>query len=243
MSNVHSFFANLFEEWAESRAASGLYDIPVPERRDDPGRDVEADELRSWIARTSPEDLYEAVGVGMRALDALYLHGRIGVAEAAGRMIGAARDVAVDLSPGVHLPDEERSPLVLNESGEAIPNGEPIAHVQYARPEAVARVLMAPVGTGDGRSAFFWIRLHNGDLMLGTFPQGETYELLEGEPGTGWGDPDPLAPETSAEPEPERFHVTLAIEADDLHDAERQAEGIADAAGAPIVSVREAETF
>lgn len=56
-----------------------------------------------------------------------------------------------------------------------------------ARREAVAEVLAAPVGTGDGRSEWFWLRLANGDLFLATAPQGATYEALEGEPGTGWG--------------------------------------------------------
>lgn len=27
----------------------------------------------------------------------------------------------------------------------------------------------------DGRSEFMWIRLANGDLILGVYPQGETY--------------------------------------------------------------------
>jgi hypothetical protein len=103
--------------------------------------------------------------------------------------------VSVELSYPPEAANERdgANALALNESGEPIGDGEPVAHIQYARPEAAARVLSAPVGTGEGRSAFFWIRLHNGDLMLGVFPQGETYELLEGEPGTGWGDANPLS--------------------------------------------------
>jgi hypothetical protein len=61
-----------------------------------------------------------------------------------------------------------------------------IATVEPARPEAVEKVLSAPVGTGDGRSEWVWLRLTNGDLILGVFPQGDTYVELEGEPGTGW---------------------------------------------------------
>jgi hypothetical protein len=61
-----------------------------------------------------------------------------------------------------------------------------IAYQGEARQQAVERVLAAPVGTGDGRSEFFWLRLANGDLYLAVAPQGETYESLEGEPGTGW---------------------------------------------------------
>jgi hypothetical protein len=64
----------------------------------------------------------------------------------------------------------------------------PIAWVAPARDEAVQKVLAAEVGTGDGRSAWAWVRLTNGDLFLAVAPQGETYMSLEGEPGTGWGD-------------------------------------------------------
>lgn len=37
-------------------------------------------------------------------------------------------------------------------------------------------VLWAPVN--DGRSGWTWIRLANGDLILGVYPLGETYESL-----------------------------------------------------------------
>lgn len=68
-----------------------------------------------------------------------------------------------------------------------IRNGDiEIAFIAEARYEAAQKVLNAPVGSGDGRSAWFWIRLADGDLFLATAPQGMTYEALEGEPGTGW---------------------------------------------------------
>lgn len=39
-------------------------------------------------------------------------------------------------------------------------------------------VINAPIThDGDGRSQWCWVRFANGDLMLGFFPQGDTYEL------------------------------------------------------------------
>ena len=64
--------------------------------------------------------------------------------------------------------------------------GHFLASIGDARPETVEFVLNSPVGTGDGRSEWFWLRLNNGDLFLCVAPQGATYEALEGEPGTGW---------------------------------------------------------
>lgn len=54
-----------------------------------------------------------------------------------------------------------------------------IAHVHPASPEAVETVMDSPVETGDGRSEWVWVRLPNGDLILGVFPQGATYEAVE----------------------------------------------------------------
>ena len=52
---------------------------------------------------------------------------------------------------------------------------------------AVARyVLGQPVNpqgkVGEGRSPMYWVRLQNGDLMLGCFPQAEAYEATETDP-------------------------------------------------------------
>jgi hypothetical protein len=44
-----------------------------------------------------------------------------------------------------------------------------------AKPEDVTKVLAAAENDPDGRSQFVWLRLANGDLMLGVFPQGDTY--------------------------------------------------------------------
>ena len=57
--------------------------------------------------------------------------------------------------------------------------GDEQAWIHPADPKSVLKVLEAPVETGDGRSDWCWLRLPNGDLMLGVFPQGETYEEVE----------------------------------------------------------------
>lgn len=44
-----------------------------------------------------------------------------------------------------------------------------------AAPDAVAHVLAQPTDGFDGRSDWKWFRLPNGDLILGVFPQGDTY--------------------------------------------------------------------
>lgn len=55
-----------------------------------------------------------------------------------------------------------------------------IAKVTPARPDHVERVLLAQktAPKGDGASDWVWVRLHDGTLILGVFPQGETYELF-----------------------------------------------------------------
>jgi len=37
--------------------------------------------------------------------------------------------------------------------------------------------------SGDGRSEWMWVRLPNGDLLLATFPHGDTYFHVEDETG------------------------------------------------------------
>lgn len=59
-----------------------------------------------------------------------------------------------------------------------------LAWVHKASDDYVSYVLSQPVGTGDGRSDWVWLRLPNGDLILGVFPQGATYEYVE--PDAGW---------------------------------------------------------
>lgn len=59
-----------------------------------------------------------------------------------------------------------------NESGEPT---QQTAWLTPADPDDVAAVLSQPIGTGDGRSEWVWVRMTNGDLLLGVFPQGDTY--------------------------------------------------------------------
>lgn len=51
-----------------------------------------------------------------------------------------------------------------------------------AASSAVSAVLHAKVGDPDGCSEWVWVRLANGDLILGMFPQGDTYMNTELDP-------------------------------------------------------------
>ncbi|UTC28635.1 hypothetical protein MARCHEWKA_01220 [Brevundimonas phage vB_BpoS-Marchewka] len=44
---------------------------------------------------------------------------------------------------------------------------------------AVARYVLAQAVGDDGRSGLTWFRLNNGDLILGVYPRGATYEQTE----------------------------------------------------------------
>ena len=48
-----------------------------------------------------------------------------------------------------------------------------------ASQEHVNMLMAMDTSTGDGRSPFNWYRLTNGDLILGTAPQGEGYFAME----------------------------------------------------------------
>lgn len=61
---------------------------------------------------------------------------------------------------------------------EAVAPGQ-VAYIRPASPEAVAVVLAADEASDDGRSPWMWVILPSGDVVLGTFPQGVTYELIE----------------------------------------------------------------
>lgn len=61
---------------------------------------------------------------------------------------------------------------------------EIVAYVQDAGDAAVQAVLDTPIRADDsienfGRSKWKWIRLINGDLILGCFPHGDTYFATE----------------------------------------------------------------
>ena len=51
--------------------------------------------------------------------------------------------------------------------------------IHPATKEAVKTIMEAPLETGDGRSEWMFLRLPNGDLFLGVFPQGDTYLAVE----------------------------------------------------------------
>jgi hypothetical protein len=50
---------------------------------------------------------------------------------------------------------------------------------QAAPQDAVDYILAQPINTGDGRSHWVWIRLPDDDLVLVTYPQGDTYFSTE----------------------------------------------------------------
>lgn len=68
-------------------------------------------------------------------------------------------------------------PAIKLDQEDQLVNGE-IAWTKPASQEAVNYVLAQPVdglNEHDGRSAWFWLRLANGDLALVVFPHGDTY--------------------------------------------------------------------
>lgn len=62
---------------------------------------------------------------------------------------------------------------------------ETIAYLQPASDEAVSELLAADPELDDGftRSQWLWVRLQNGDLILGFFPQDDGYFAHEAERG------------------------------------------------------------
>jgi hypothetical protein len=75
-----------------------------------------------------------------------------------------------------------------------------IAWVSDASESAVDFVLDQPIDD-DGRSEWVWLRLANGDLMLGVFPRGGTYlQMSEGDAEMSYpSDPEPAKPSFSCE--------------------------------------------
>lgn len=56
-----------------------------------------------------------------------------------------------------------------------------IAHVKPASSASVVETLSASESDPDGRSNWVWVRLASGDLVLGIFPQGDTYFATKGD--------------------------------------------------------------
>lgn len=82
----------------------------------------------------------------------------------------------------------EAHDIIDGDYGQSRASGMPdgyLGRVAPASPEMVKTVLEADENSEDGRSQFMWIRLANGDLILGVYPQGDTYfdtELDVGRP-------------------------------------------------------------
>jgi hypothetical protein len=58
-------------------------------------------------------------------------------------------------------------------------DGKEIAFIHPASDESVSLVINASIDSGDGRSDWVWVRLTDGTLVLGVFPQGDTYFAVE----------------------------------------------------------------
>lgn len=56
-----------------------------------------------------------------------------------------------------------------------------LVNIHPASRQAAYTVIDASPDDNDGRSDWMWVRLPNGDLILGLFPQGGTYEAVEGD--------------------------------------------------------------
>lgn len=63
----------------------------------------------------------------------------------------------------------------------AVAENRTLAYVHVASQESVEHVLAQPPHDADGRSGWVWLRLPNGDLILGVFPRGDTYFNVEGD--------------------------------------------------------------
>lgn len=69
--------------------------------------------------------------------------------------------------------------ILAHEEEDIVQVGGTLACVHPASQASVDLVLAADTESGDGRSPWVWLRLPNGDLILGIFPQGETYFAVE----------------------------------------------------------------
>lgn len=82
--------------------------------------------------------------------------------------------VTVRLEGGSYLACEGTSPVRLSEVVE-----RPVIAEMFPASRDSANALMHMAVGEDGRSKPQWLRLANGDLILGTFPTGEGYSMLE----------------------------------------------------------------
>lgn len=60
--------------------------------------------------------------------------------------------------------------------GEGVTHEHFVAQIWPANEESAVEAVIAPPNEeNDGWSPWVWLRLSNGDLILGRFPQGDTY--------------------------------------------------------------------
>lgn len=81
-------------------------------------------------------------------------------------------------APAEGKPDHNKTVDLFSED-----TGDIIATRTPANPVYVQKVLDAKAGDPDGRSDWMWFRLANGDLILGCYPSGDTYEETENDYG------------------------------------------------------------
>jgi len=72
--------------------------------------------------------------------------------------------------------DNQRKVSAIKLDTREVPDGDTIGWAMEASPDAVSLLLVQK--PGDHRSPWLWIRLANGDLLLGTFPRAEMYEYF-----------------------------------------------------------------
>lgn len=80
------------------------------------------------------------------------------------------------MSDPTYHPDKPVDPVTEHDLTDD--EGRHVAHVTPATTEDVFTVLFAPQDGSDGRSEPVWVRLASGDLLLGVFPLGDTYESV-----------------------------------------------------------------
>ena len=101
-------------------------------------------------------------------------------------------DLIVDLPEGVSImhssdtaPVDKPVKFIFEEDDNGEPTTNQIACAVQAEPADVAHLLAQPVGL-DGRSAWTWLRLKDGTLMLVTYPSGDTYVELSDKGVCDW---------------------------------------------------------
>lgn len=72
-------------------------------------------------------------------------------------------------------------PIMVGDYDDLPSDEQPTIMRSNAREREIAYMLNADFNDEDGRSQWQWFRLPNGDLIFGTFPQGDTYiSMAEG---------------------------------------------------------------